>query len=72
MMMYLWYKDFIYEEIIRCWLKSEDYIEKSIAIISLPIYSIFGLITILMDIIGVPLYILIGITILILKINGRR
>lgn len=72
MMMYLWYKDFIYEEIICCWLKSEDCTEKALAIVSLPIYSILGLITILMDIIGVPLYILIGITILILKINGRK
>lgn len=72
MMMYFWYKDFIYEEIICCWLKSEDYIEKSLAIISLPIYSIFGIITILIDIIGVPLYILIGIIKLILKISRRK
>lgn len=72
MMTYIWYKYIVYEEVICCWLKSENDIEKALAICSLPTYTIFGLIIILLDIICLPFYILIGIIKLILKLNGRR
>lgn len=68
MITYFVYKMFIYDCLIEDLIFNGDCVEKAIGLVATPLFTIFGLLFILLDIIAIPLYLIIGILALIFKV----